>query len=56
MMRRREIEEISFGCVIGLCAWYSEGCKILRSILCKINGRSCCRGEEKRLESADRRR
>lgn len=52
-MKDKEIEEISMGCVIGLCAWFSEGCKMARLFLCVISGFfNGCRGQKRRLEGA----
>lgn len=52
-MKDKEIEQISVGCAIGLCAWFSEGCKMARLMLSVISGLfNGCRSEERRLEGA----
>lgn len=53
MVKNKEIELTSIGCVVGICASYSQGCMLAKLILAKINGFfNTGRGEQSRLEGA----
>jgi len=51
----KEIETAAIGCVIGVCALVSGGCKLVRSILSKLSelcGNGAEMGEQREAEDA----
>lgn len=51
-MRKKNVEVATIGCIVGLCALYSEGCRFARLLLVKLSAIFHGRGEEGRSEGA----
>jgi hypothetical protein len=55
VVKMKEIETAAIGCVIGVCALVSGGCKFVRSILSKLSqlcGNGTERGEQREAQDA----